>query len=526
MNRKIKIYLLVIVALGGFIRFWSLGDNHMGFFRDEAALGFNAWSILHTGKDEYGQSAPAVFRSFEVFFMPAYVYLSVPVMAAFGLNEFSARFLSALSGTFLIVISFLIAKTYFSSNRAALLVATIVSFSPWAIFYSRGAFEGNLALLFFATGFYFWIKFQNTNQVRYFFVSLGIFVLSMYSYQSPKLVAPLFLGISILTIAGWWKMYKLWILGALFALILYTPILLLTFQPAGYHRALGVSIFSGNQPIPGDSILREFLSLYLQYFSPRNLFWSGDYNNQRSVEGFSTFYFWLLPALLLGLVNYLRNNFICKKNLLIWLLVAPIPASFTLDPFHTYRAILIFIPIALLIGLGIDEVLKSIKRFKGYSVLVFILLLGFSTAYYLFNFFYVNPIYRWRDWDFGYKEITDFVKLQPNDTKVVIDDKNTESYIHLLFYQVVAVLEYQKQASTLIGNSYYSLSDELRPQKVGRFEFRKVDLHAERENENTLFIISANQIHPVQFSPDPNLNLKKIINAPDGNPAFYLIKVI
>jgi hypothetical protein len=79
-----KIILLILIILGAFLRLNKLGIGGIGFFRDEAAMGFNTWSILKTGKDEFGQSFPLFFRSFEVFFMPAYEYLSLPIFLLFG----------------------------------------------------------------------------------------------------------------------------------------------------------------------------------------------------------------------------------------------------------------------------------------------------------------------------------------------------------------------------------------------------------------------------------------------------------
>ncbi len=522
---KIKIALILIVSLGTLIRFWSLGDNNIGLFRDEAALGFNSWSILQTGRDEYGQKLPVFFRSFEVFFMPAYVYLSVPIMKIFGLNEFSTRLLSALSGIFLILFAFLIGRKIFKSERVGIFSAIIVAFSPWSIFYSKGAFEGNLALLFFATGFYFWIKFLDKFTRKYFFISLLFFLLSMYSYQSPRLVVPIFLGVSIISLKNVWELKKVWILGLLLALFLYLPILLLSFQPASYHRALGVSVFSRSESSSIYSVFNQFASMYLHYYSPMNLFWLGDYNNQRSVEGFSTFYFWIFPFLMIGVWKFIKGNF-QKKPLLIWTLLGPLPASLTPDPFHTYRAILFFMPISLMIAFGISNLLDYFKRFKLGFLFALIMFFTFSLIYYLFNFLLVSPLYKWRDWDFGYKEIAQLLKKEPKDIRVVIDDPNTESYIHLLFYGVIPISDYQNEAKKLINGKYYSDAEKIRPQKIGRFEFRKVDWPSERGESKTIFIFPSNRLFPSEFSGDPKLNLEKIILTFSGEAVFYIVRVI
>ena len=520
-NKFNKLILILIVLLGGIIRFYKLGSIETGFFRDEAALGFNSWSILKTGADEFGRFFPLIFRSFEVFFMPAYTYLSVPFFAFFGQSEFSARALSALSGTLLIFISYLISKELFKSEKAGWLTALIVSIAPWSIFYSRGAFEGNLGLFFFSLGFYLWIKFLGKGNKKIFFLSLLFFVLSMYSYQASRFIAPIFVFFSILFKSNWLKNIKLWIFGGLFTLLLYFPVLLLTFSPAGYHRVVGVSIFSRSFQPSGSG--KELLSLYFHYFSPSNLFWQGDYNPQRRVPNYSVFYLWMLPLCLLGIKKVCQTNYKAKKELFLWLLLSPVPAALTRDPFHTYRSILFFLPISLLIGLGFSQFVGNLGKHKiilsGVSFVII-----FSLSSFLFNLFKVAPTVFWRDWDYGYREVCNVIKKQPSDLRIVIDDPNTESYIHFLFHNLIPIGEYQKAASLMVSDGYYKSADELRPAKIGRFEFRKVDWLTERGDKNTIFVFPSNRLYPSEFSGDPKLTLIKTVYSPSGEPAFYLVK--
>ena len=532
-----KIILLILIILGAFLRLNKLGIGGIGFFRDEAAMGFNTWSILKTGKDEFGQSFPLFFRSFEVFFMPAYEYLSLPIFLLFGPTEFSARALSSISGILLIFISYLIAKEFFKSEKIGLLTAFVICISPWSIFYSRGAFEGNLALLFFSIGFYFWLKFFNSNKNKLFFISLLFFVLSMYSYQAPRFVAPFFIALSILLNKNWTKKIKLWIFGGIFTLMLYLPILIFTFSPAGNHRALGVSIFSSDNPISGYNqdlgnwqklylFPKEVFSLYLHYFSPMNLFSKSDYNLQRIVPNFSVFYLWMFPFLVIGLINFFKLKVKNKKLLILWLLISPIPAALTRDPFHTYRSILFYLPLSILIGFGIYKCIEHYKKYKNIILTSVFLLSLYSVFSFFFNLFKVAPVTLWREWDYGYKEITEYIKEQASDLRVVIDDPYTESYIHFLFYGVIPIEEYQKEASLIVADKYYESSEELRPVKVGRFEFRSVDWPSERGDKNTLFIFPSTRLYPSEFIGDPNLSLVKTIYSLGNDPAFYLIKSV
>ena len=45
------------------LRVVNVTDNPPGFFADEAALGYNAYTLLASGTDEYGEPWPILFRS-------------------------------------------------------------------------------------------------------------------------------------------------------------------------------------------------------------------------------------------------------------------------------------------------------------------------------------------------------------------------------------------------------------------------------------------------------------------------------
>ena len=102
--------IMVIILTATIIRFYQLGNPSNGFYLDEAAIGYNAYSILKTGKDEFGKSFPILFRSFTDFKAPLYIYLSIIPIKIFGLTSFSTRFISALSGSIAILITFLFIK--------------------------------------------------------------------------------------------------------------------------------------------------------------------------------------------------------------------------------------------------------------------------------------------------------------------------------------------------------------------------------------------------------------------------------
>ena len=92
----ITFFLIILISI--FLRFYKLGVNPPSLTWDEASLGYNAYSILKTGADEYGNKFPISIRSFDDYKPPLYVYLAVPSIGIFGLNEFAVRLPSAIIG--------------------------------------------------------------------------------------------------------------------------------------------------------------------------------------------------------------------------------------------------------------------------------------------------------------------------------------------------------------------------------------------------------------------------------------------
>ncbi len=199
------ILLLTILAFG--LRVYKLGEFPAGLTWDEAALGYNAYSILKTGRDEYGKLLPIIFKSFGDYKPGLYVYLSVPFVLTLGLNEFAVRLPSAIFGSLTVLFLYFLMKEIFYEKKTRLpfLVAAVAATNPWLMHFSRGAWEANLAVFEVVFASYLFVKFINTRKQVYGFCSSLIFGLTFLTYQGAKAFTSLLvLGL----VFFWFKDFK------------------------------------------------------------------------------------------------------------------------------------------------------------------------------------------------------------------------------------------------------------------------------------------------------------------------------
>jgi hypothetical protein len=99
-QRRWKWGILLLVVVGLFLRTYRLDAVPASLYWEEVALGYDAYAILHTGKDAHGHAWPVTaFVSFGDYKPALYFYAIVPFLPLFGLSAWAVRLPSALAGT-------------------------------------------------------------------------------------------------------------------------------------------------------------------------------------------------------------------------------------------------------------------------------------------------------------------------------------------------------------------------------------------------------------------------------------------
>src|SRR3989344_5374942 len=121
--KKLFFPIAALLVIGIFLRVWQVGKIPISLFGDEIDVGLQANSILTTGKDYLGNRMPVLFHSFSEYRLPLQLYLDVPFVKLFGLNEVGVRAVSVLFGFLSLIFFYLLIKEF--SNKKLATVATL-----------------------------------------------------------------------------------------------------------------------------------------------------------------------------------------------------------------------------------------------------------------------------------------------------------------------------------------------------------------------------------------------------------------
>ena len=350
-----------VVAIAAVVRIHDIAANPPGFFADEAAYGYNAYTILHAAKDEFGTTLPLFFKSFGDYKTPVYIYSIVPFVGVFGLSELPVRLTSALYGVMTVAAVYLLVKELFGQRSTALVAALILAISPWHIFYTRTGF-GEIAIhaFFLVLALYF---FQvGTRRPAFLLAAAFALALALYSYRAAWIIAPLLL--IVVTILYHRELIQHWrfSLAGLFILALAAvPILLLIFNVD--ERAQDRSIL--NLELGARGTVERAFEHYISYYQPSFLLnGTAETNLRHVIPGVGWLYLWQVPFAALGLAALAWRPTRPKLLVLSLLAVFPIAGVVTVESPVSARALFGSVAFAIVTAYGFVTALRLLGAWR------------------------------------------------------------------------------------------------------------------------------------------------------------------
>lgn len=524
---KNLILLAFIIFIAAFLRIYKVSENPPGLSWDEASLGYNAYTILNSGRDEHGEFLPFNrFIAFGDYKPPGYIYVSVPFIKIFGLTEIAVRMPSILAGILIVLFTYLLARELITSEIATLFSALFIAISPWAIQFSRAAFESNLATLFNLVAIYFFVL-SLRKKWAILFSSL-FFILSFYTFNANRIIAPLLLfSLLLFNFRNLLRNKRIILLTLIISICLLVPSVSYLSDRESRLRFQEVSIFNNldtiklsNERIMLDnnsylSILlhnrrvlfaSEFIKHYFDNFSGRFLFTDGDVNPRLSIQSFGELYIYDIIFLIVGIYFLIKKKKRAFLILLLWIAIVPIPAATARETPHALRILSLLPALEIIIGFGFYEIILLIKQKFSYLQKIFLyalftILLFISFFYYTHNYFIHYPLNWSNEWQYGYKEMVKYVTdNQYRYDTIYITEALGRPYIYFAFYNKYHLEEFlSKRIATRDWFGFWYVKS------LGKVKFGLDDLHS-TFGKKTLLVATPGSV------PDEFRTIKTIKN--------------
>lgn len=572
MKKKQVILLIAIILLALGVRVWKLSSVPASLYIDEIDLGYQARSLVETGKDYRGTLSPFFVRSFNSDRTPIPALFTAITTTIFKTPELAVRMAPAILGTIGVGLVFYLISLWLTVETG-LITALVLALSPWMIQFSRVGFEATSVLAVLLSGltcFFYWLK--NKKKEKFFWLSIILLSLSIYTYRTMSLFTPLMFLIlftvyhqDILKLG----LKKVLIAAGLAGIIMGSFLYVTTIASADETRINQISIFSNpetaiwvqrnreissgdltdntvgkqatltskifyNKPLSwGDSLLNN----YLTAFSTDFLFINGDPNLRHSIPHWGMM-IWL-DILAIGFGIY----FLIKKRkqkwvqfLTLWLLASPLASCLTnIGGNHAHRLFIMAIPLLTLTGIGWYQFYQQVIKLKnkklhyGKLILIAVLFTWFgwwSRFYHSYTVHYPINSARW--FGSGYKEAMQTIKEVESDYSAVrLTDSQDPPMLYYFWWANVPPAEVQEYGSNFSEETYKGTRlDKVKPINWEKeMKVKKCKTWNECIEEDTLYLLSTSEVDEDLRTEDPPKGIKliKVILYPDKEAAFYLV---
>jgi len=184
-DQRFQIGIVIVVAL---LRFVNLGYVDLQPW-DESLYAVRAETIIKFG-DWLDQTPHSIDGHYSSTHPPLYVWLTAFAYKVFGVNEFSARFFSAVFGACTIVLVYFFGRRLFS-HTTGFIAALFLGLNPFYTFWTRqGQFD--VALVFFLTlgAYLYLLSVDSTRPWKYFLAAGAAIGLGLMTKLFVCLIVP------------------------------------------------------------------------------------------------------------------------------------------------------------------------------------------------------------------------------------------------------------------------------------------------------------------------------------------------
>jgi len=525
-TQKTTIFFLLVFTI--LSRFVSLNRVPPHLSNDEISIAYDAYSILHTGRDEHNNFLPVSFQSHGTYKAPFYVYIASISNYFWGNSEISVRLPSAILGSLTVLVLGYLIFLLSRNINLAILSAGVLAFAPWHIYCSRMALESNVALFLLTLAILLFFRMLQTKKNRYLFFSVIFFALSMWGYHSEWLLTPMIMIGLLVFYRRKIRLNLFWGASVFLFLVFIFPIAKDAWQNRDTTARANTEVIindPGVAKIINDEkksliektmvVGKSFGANYSNYTKLGHLFFDGlPILPKEDAYCVGLFLLPLLPFFLWGLFKIKR--YFPKDYLFVyfWIIVGPIVPSLTIGGANMVRNLVTVVPYSLLMAVGIYDLRFCIK---GFRLILFCFLVLISFFYFLVMYYYHFPFQMGENFQYGYKQAAEYIENNYSKyDRIVVDPRFGEVNIYRgvphLYLAYFTKLEPEKMLER--KNTEKGLSFD-------KYEIGSINWNVEKIEPRTLYLV------PFDNQPSDtvgNLRTVEEIRLPSYKVEFKLLE--
>ena len=382
-----------LAVFGGIVALYLLriGSDPPGLYDDEASIGYNAWTIVHYGTDQYGLHFPLFFTDFGDYKEPAATYLVAPLTWLLGTGPAVVRLPSVLAGIALCLIAGRLAFRLTGSQVVALLTSALTALQPWVFLLSHVMLGGNILMVLCAMLAVWLIAEAAADRADPRLWSLAGLALGVcvYTYSIGRLLALLIAGVAVVSFVRVGPRALARFVFPLAAAYIVLGAWWLTHPGALSARFQAVGLFSDHPS--ATTAIGRFAGNYVSYFSPDFLLIKGD-GNLRQTTGFGGVLLGVtLPLVILGAIRVVsRWRQPYSRFIALGTLIAPVPAALALAAPHALRGAGLIPFFVVLLAEGTAWLWSLLRSQRLIAAALAVAAIGSATPY-LVDFFTAYP---------------------------------------------------------------------------------------------------------------------------------------
>lgn len=529
-NKLHLVAIVLILAIGIFLRTYHLTDIPGPLNIDEISYGFDAWSLLTTGVDRYGVRWPILFRSLGAFTQPIITYSTIPFVWLLGPTPIAVRLPPVLFGSASVVLMYFVGKRFFS-KKIGLISAVLLAISPWHIQLSRAGLQPATVTFFVLLGllcFKWAFDARSKKSIWYWIIAGAACGLWWYTYHAMYAITLPF--IFILGIWAWRERpdeKKNILLGGVSFFAVSLPFVfsfLHNVQGVLLYIQQNISVFYLGTPKGLLMFSKQLLLLLL----PQSYIFSGPYTGH---------YFVLLNFLeyiflIIGVVCAICSRVRAVRSIVFFFFLAILAASSTLESldssfqFNPIRYSPLIIPLYFLIALGstffFDFIFSFFRNIRAMRVFIASIVVGiFFIQTVIFGYYYFIRWPKISIWTY-FSKIDELVSYLPepeqSDTRVYVLEPKSN------VFKVNQFLTYSMWYKGITPLRWHSLEKAYEPFTFALYKLVRLGSWYQRPLESIEDIISPAVVvsrEEVSFLPNP-----VIIRSPASHvPVYYVYTV-